>query len=42
MMGSVEEKAEVKETLVPFIVGCVVVFAAFAIWKIFILIGNGL
>lgn len=42
MMGSVEEKAEVKETLVPFIVGCVVVFAAFAIWKIFVLIGNGL
>lgn len=41
MMGSVEEKAQIKETLIPFIVGCVVVFGAFTIWKIVILIGNG-
>lgn len=40
MSGSVEEKAEIKETLIPFIVGCVVVFAAFTIWKIAILIGS--
>ena len=42
MAGSVEEKAEIKQTLIPFIVGCVVVFGAFTIWKIAILIGSSL
>lgn len=40
MMGSVEEKAEIKETLIPFIAGCVVIFGAFTIWKIAIIIGS--
>jgi len=40
MIGSAEEKAQVKDTLVPFVIGCIVVFGAFAIWKIFITIGN--
>lgn len=31
--GSVEEKAEVKKTLVPYIAGCIVLFGAFTIWK---------
>lgn len=34
MMGSVEQKAETKELLAPYIVGCVIIFGAFAIWKI--------
>ena len=34
IIGSVEEQAEIKKALVPYIVGCVVVFGAFAIWKI--------
>lgn len=34
MTGSVEEKAEYKETLIVYLVGCVVVFGAFGIWKI--------
>ena len=34
MTGSVAQKAKIKETLVPYIVGCVVIFGAFAIWKI--------
>lgn len=38
--GSVDEKAKIKETLVPYIVGCVVIFSAFTIWKIVIEIGN--
>lgn len=42
MIGSVEEKAQVKDALIPFIVGCVVIFGAFGIWKIFINIGNSL
>lgn len=42
MIGSAEEKAQIKDSLIPFIVGCVVVFGAFGIWKIFITIGSGL
>lgn len=34
MMSSSEGQAEVKEKLVPFIVGCVVIFGAFGIWKL--------
>lgn len=40
MIGSVEEKAQVKDALIPFVIGCVVVFGAFGIWKIFVTIGN--
>lgn len=32
--GSVEEKADIKESLIPFIIGCVVIFGAFGIWKL--------
>lgn len=34
MIGSVEEKAQIKDQLVPFVIGCIVVFGAFGIWKI--------
>lgn len=34
MIGSVEEKAEYKELLVGYLVGCVVLFGAFGIWKL--------
>lgn len=40
MIGSVEEKAEIKAALVPFAIGCIVVFGAFGIWKIVVTIGN--
>ena len=36
MMSSTEEKAEVKETLIPYVVACVITFGAFTIWKIVI------
>ncbi len=39
MIGSVEEKAQIKDALVPFVIGCIVVFGAFGIWRIFIDIG---
>lgn len=42
MIGSVEEKAQIKEALVPFAIGCIVIFGAFGIWKIAIIIGNKL
>lgn len=40
MMGSADEKAKIKETLVPYVVGVFIVFSAFTIWKIAINIGN--
>lgn len=36
MMGSASQKAETKELIVPYVVGCVVIFGAFTIWKIVI------
>ena len=42
MIGSAEEKAQIKDALIPFVIGCIVVFGAFGIWKIFITIGNNL
>lgn len=42
MIGSAEEKAQIKDALVPFVIGCIVIFGAFGIWKIFITIGNNL
>ena len=40
IFGSVEEQAKVKETLVPYIIGVVIIFSAFTIWKIAGEIGN--
>ena len=40
MIGSIEEQAKVKEALVPFVIGCIVVFGAFGIWKFFVNVGN--
>lgn len=40
MVASADEKAKVKEALLPFIIGCIVVFGAFTIWKIAVNIGN--
>lgn len=42
MIGSAEEKAQIKDALIPFVIGCIVIFGAFGIWKIFITIGNRL
>ena len=42
MMASAEDKAKVKESLIPYIVGCTVIFGAFGIWKLVINTFNGL
>lgn len=42
MIGSVEEKAQVKDALVPFVIGCVVIFGAFGIWSIVVNVLNNL
>ena len=40
ILGSVEGKVKVQEALVPYIIGCFVVFGAFTIWGIVVNIGN--
>ena len=34
MWGSIEQQVKAKEMLMPYAVGCVVIFGAFGIWKI--------
>lgn len=34
MLASAEDKAKIKEALIPYVIGCIVVFGAFTIWKI--------
>lgn len=38
--GSVEDKAEIKEQMVPYLIGCGVMFGAFTIWKIVMVIAG--
>lgn len=40
MIESAEDKAKIKEALIPFIVGCFVIFGAFGIWKIAVKVGG--
>ncbi len=36
MTGSVGERVRIKESLIPYIVGCVVIFGSFTIWEIIV------
>lgn len=38
MTGSVQAKGKVKEALIPYVTGCVVIFGAFGIWKLVVTI----
>ena len=40
MTSTVDEKAKVKESLIAYFIGCIVIFGAFGIWKIVINLGN--
>ena len=40
ILGSAEGKAKVSEALAPYIIGCIVVFGAFTIWKVAVNMGN--
>lgn len=42
MLGSAEEKAQIKEQMVPYVIGCGVMFGAFTIWKIAMLIAGNI
>ena len=34
MLASAEDKAKVKESLIPYVIGCVAIYGAFGIWRI--------
>ena len=42
MLAGVEEKADVKKSLVIFLIGCIVVYGAFGIWKVLVTALNSL
>ena len=42
MMASAEDKAKLKESLVPYVAGCIVIYGAFGIWKLSITIFSAL
>ena len=42
MLASAEDKAKVKESLVPYFAGCIIIFGAFTIWKLAVVLLSGL
>ena len=34
MWGSIEQQVKAKEMLIPYAIGCIVIFGAFGIWKL--------
>ncbi len=40
MLGGAEGQAKVKEMLLPFVVGCIIVFGGFGFWKIALIVGE--
>ena len=40
MLSSAEDKAKLKEAILPYIVGSIIIFGAFGIWRIVIIIGS--
>ena len=38
MWGSIEQKTKAKEALMPYVIGCIVIFGAFGIWKLCIMV----
>lgn len=42
MLGGAEGQAKVKEMMLPYIVGCIIVFGGFGFWKIALKIGEKL
>lgn len=42
MLASVEEKADIKKMLIAYVIGCVVVFGSFGIWKLVVTILQGI
>ena len=42
MLASAEDKAKVKESFVPYLIGCIVIYGALGIWKLVIIIFSGI
>lgn len=42
LIASIEEKAKIKEAMIPYIFGCVVIFGALGIWKFVVSVLNQL
>lgn len=42
MLASAEDKAKVKESMIPYVIGCIVIYGAFGIWKLVITIFSAL
>lgn len=42
MIASAEDKAKIKEMMIPYVIGCIVIFGAFAIWKFMVNILNNI
>ena len=42
MWGSIEQQVKAKEMLIPYAIGCVVIFGAFGIWKIAVNVFSGI
>ena len=40
MVASAEDKAKVKEALIPYVIGCAVIFGAFTIWSVAVNLGQ--
>lgn len=40
MVAAADEKAKIKEALMPFVAGCIIVFGSFTVWRVFIDIGQ--
>lgn len=40
MIASAEDKAKVKEALIPYVIGCAVIFGAFTIWSVVVDLGQ--
>ena len=40
MAGSIDQKAEIKQTLIPYVTGCIIIFGAFGIWKLVVTLLN--
>lgn len=41
MTGGIEEQVKIKESMLPFLAGCIIIFGAFTIWKIVVLMTQG-
>ena len=42
LIASAEDKAQIKQKMIPYVWGCVIIYGAFAIWKIIVEILNSI